>query len=276
LSLLERIAADALNPSYPTAHGDHQAGGSSGRGGKRTGVLLTMVALALVGLLVGVLVPGSLQQSQAASSERRGLIELATAARADVDTLEAQVTALDDEVTALREASLASAALGGEIEQRIARLEVAAGSQPVTGPGARVVVEDADAATGGTDADLGQVLDIDLQQVVNGLWEAGAEAVAVNGERVASLTAIRSVQDVILVNYDPIVSPYVVEAIGDPRTLATDFLRSSGGRWLQAVNLSAGIPFTIDSVTDGVLLPGQPVGSLRYASPAGEIPEVAP
>jgi uncharacterized protein YlxW (UPF0749 family) len=276
LSLLERIAADALNPAYPTARSDHRASGSSGRGGKGSGVLLTMVALALVGLLVGVLVLGSRQQSQAASSERRGLIELATAARADADALEAQVTALDDEVTALREASLTSAALGGEIEQRIARLEVAAGSQPVTGPGARVVVEDADAATGGTDADLSQVLDIDLQQVVNGLWEAGAEAVAVNGERVAALTAIRSVQDVILVNYDPIVSPYVVEAVGDPRTLATDFLRSSGGRWLQAVNLSAGIRFSIDSVTDGVLLPGQPVGSLRHASPAGDIPEVAP
>jgi uncharacterized protein YlxW (UPF0749 family) len=110
-------------------------------------------------------------------------------------------------------------------------------------------------------------LDIDIQQVVNGLWEAGAEAVAVNGQRVGSLTAIRSVQDVILVNYNPVVGPYDVTAIGDPRSLATGFLRSSGGEWLQAVNLSAGIRFSIDSVADDLTMAGEPAGPLRYARP---------
>ena len=39
---------------------------------------------------------------------------------------------------------------------------------------------------------------VDLQRVVNGLWAAGAEAVAVNGQRVTGLTAIRSANDVVL------------------------------------------------------------------------------
>jgi uncharacterized protein YlxW (UPF0749 family) len=82
---------------------------------------------------------------------------------------------------------------------------------------------------------------------------------------VGALTAIRSVQDVILVNYNPVTGPYQIEAIGDPRSLATGFLRSSGGEWLQAVNVSAGIRFSIDSVADDIVMPGEPAGPLRYA-----------
>ncbi len=35
------------------------------------------------------------------------------------------------------------------------------------------------------------MLDGDLQKLVNGLWVAGAEAIAINGERLTTLTAIR-------------------------------------------------------------------------------------
>lgn len=257
LSLLDRIADEALNPAY-------QQRPSGNR--RRTGVA-TLVVLAVAGLLVSVLVVGSRQQTRVTESERLGLVELAEQERVTVDDLEAAVTELDEEVSALREAALSSDLTGAEQATAISRLSVVAATVPVVGAGARVVVSDADPQAPG---DLGRVLDIDLQQVVNGLWEAGAEAVAVNGERVGPLSAIRSVQEVVLVNYDPVVSPYEVLAIGDPRTLATDFLRSSGGRWLQAINLSAGIGFTIDAMTDGALLPGQPVGTLRYAAPVKE------
>lgn len=272
LSLLDRIAEEALNPAYEARARERAEAGEQpsdeqpepGRPGRARRVpLLTTAALALVGLLVVVLVLGSRQQSATVASERAGLVTLAEQARAEVNALEDQVNALDAEVTALRELALDNEVLGQEQAQAVTRVAVESGVQAVSGPGAVVVVEDSEA----TDVDeLGQVLDIDLQQVVNGLWAAGAEAVAVNGERVGALTAIRAVQDVILVNYDPVVSPYRVEAVGDPRTLATDFLRSPGGRWLQAVNLSAGIRFSIDSVNEPMVLPGQPVGTLRHAS----------
>lgn len=257
LSLLTRIADEALNPGYQARP----------PGRRRGSGVATLAVLTVAGLLVSVLVAGSRQQTRAIESERRGLVEIARQEGATVDDLEAAVTELDEEVSALREAALGSELTGAEQAETISRMSVVAATVPIVGSGARVVVSDADPASAG---DLGRVLDIDLQQVVNGLWEAGAEAVAVNGERVGPLTAIRSVQEVVLVNYDPVVSPYEVLATGDPRTLATDFLRSSGGRWLQAINLSAGIGFTIDAVTDDVLLPGQPVGTLRYAAPVKE------
>jgi len=272
-SLLERIGAEALNPSYAAAHdqrararGEHGPGPEPG--GRPHGTLLTALVVALVGVLVGVLVVSSRAQSRQVESERGRLVALAAQQRAEVDRLTEQIAARDAEVARLSEQTLASEAAGSVRAEQIASLGVASAVTAVSGPGALVVVEDAADPTGAGTEDLGRVLDIDLQQVVNGLWQAGAEAVAINGERIGALTAIRSAEDVVLVNYVPVVSPYEVRAIGDPRTLPTEFLRSDGGAWLQAVSVSAGLRFGIDSVRDDMLLPAAPVGQLRYATPA--------
>ena len=98
------------------------------------------------------------------------------------------------------------------------RDELAAGTGAVGGPGLRVTVEDAPVTRAdpeAADPDL-RVQDVDLQVVVNGLWAAGAEAVAVNGQRLTALTAIRTAGSAILVDLAPLSSPYVVEAVGRP------------------------------------------------------------
>ena len=56
----------------------------------------------------------------------------------------------------------------------------------------------------------------DLQYVANGLWEAGAEAISINGQRLTSTSSIRFAGDAILVDYRPLARPYVVTALGDP------------------------------------------------------------
>jgi uncharacterized protein YlxW (UPF0749 family) len=271
-ALVERIASDALNPSY-RERTQARARAEPARSGR--GISVTVVTVAVVGLLLGVLVVAAQQRAESVDSERSSLVALATQAREEVGVLTARVAELDAEVRELRDSTLGSQRTGAQDAEEIQRLGISAGVAPVSGPGARVVLTDGDPEVGGGDEALSRVLDIDLQQVVNGLWEAGAESVQVNGQRVGALTAIRSVQDVILVNYSPVVGPYSVTAIGDPRTLATDFLRSSGGDWLQAVNVSAGIRFGIDSVADDLPMSGAPVGSLRYAVPANETPQDA-
>lgn len=266
VSLLDRIGAEALNPGYEQAVA--RRGGQAGGARRPHGPLATALAVALVGVLVGVLVVAARAQSERVASERQDLVALAAKARGDVAALEARVDDLDAQVSQLQQAALADETVGGQTQQQLADLAVQAATVPVSGPGATVTVQDAPEGSGD-----GRVLDIDLQQVVNGLWQAGAEAVAINNERIGPLTAIRSAEQIILVNYNPVSPPYVVSAIGDPRTLPTAFLRSDGGQWLQAVQVSDGLQFSIDGVTDALQLPGQPVGVLRHATP---VPEGAP
>ena len=58
---------------------------------------------------------------------------------------------------------------------------------------------------------------------MNTLWGAGAEAIAINGERLVSLTAIRSAGGAILVNFRVLTSPYRVVALGEPAVLERRF-----------------------------------------------------
>jgi len=116
------------------------------------------------------------------------------------------------------------------------------------------------------------VLDTDLQILVNGLWQAGAEAIAINGNRLGPLSAIRTAGSAITVNYRSLSPPYTVQAIGDPATLQARFVDTAGGQaWLD-LESNFGLRFEMDG--DSVSLPEAPSARLRvvYAQRQGELP----
>jgi uncharacterized protein YlxW (UPF0749 family) len=59
----------------------------------------------------------------------------------------------------------------------------------------------------------------DIQAVVNALWAGGAEGIAINGERITSLSAVRCVGNTLLLHGSVYSPPYKVFAIGDPARL---------------------------------------------------------
>jgi uncharacterized protein YlxW (UPF0749 family) len=75
---------------------------------------------------------------------------------------------------------------------------------------------------------------------VNELWNAGAEAVAVAGNRIAPRSSIRCVGSVIHVNDQPVSSPLVIEAIGDPKVLASA-MNLKGGAMQELRDLDPGM-----------------------------------
>jgi uncharacterized protein YlxW (UPF0749 family) len=160
-----------------------------------------------------------------------------------------------------------------DLIDRYARLELAAGTTAVQGPGVRVTVNDAkpaDQASGDPrqdGVDLSRVQDGDLQRLVNGLWLAGAEHIAVNGERLTAQSAIRSAGQAILVDFTPLAPPYVVDAIGDPKTLAARFLEGPGGDWFTVLKNKWKIRFDITQ-QDRLDLPAAPAATLRFATTA--------
>jgi uncharacterized protein YlxW (UPF0749 family) len=97
------------------------------------------------------------------------------------------------------------------------------------------------------DENLGIVLDRDLQDIANGLWQSGAEAIAVNGQRLTSRSAIRFAGEAILVNYRPLARPYRISAIGDPEDLQVEFAANDGGAYARALQDNYGIRVSIDA-----------------------------
>jgi uncharacterized protein YlxW (UPF0749 family) len=108
----------------------------------------------------------------------------------------------------------------------------------------------------------GTVLDEDLQILVNGLWQAGAQAIAINGNRLGPLSAIRTAGQAINVNFRPLTPPYVVTVIGDPDTLQARFSETAAGQSWIDLSTNYGIRFDIASDAD-LVLPGVPSGRLR-------------
>ena len=109
---------------------------------------------------------------------------------------------------------------------RLAYLERAAGLTALRGPGVVVTLRDRKNANQ-KNADLSLVHDYDLTVVVNQLRAAQAEAIAINGVRVGSQTAIRVVGASIKVGEQNLQPPFRIEAIGDG-ALLKKFLVSSG------------------------------------------------
>lgn len=142
-------------------------------------------------------------------------------------------------------------------------LGVAAGETAVRGPGIVVTADDAGDAVPGAG---GIILDTDLQTLVNGLWAAGAEAIAVNGHRLGTLTAIRFAGQAITVDYRSLTPPYVVEAIGNPNTLPARFLETAGGQAWLGLQANFGIRFQTRTA-DRLELAGKPPDSLLWAHP---------
>ena len=220
-----------------------------------------IVGLLALGLLLGTAALQVRHNAGVVSAERESLVERIELATAHADTLERQLAELEQDIVGIEAGQQNSLSVGNELHDSIGVTQGVAGTRAVTGPG---VVVDIDNAEGGdASGSSASVLDLDVQQVVNGLWAAGAEAVAVNGQRVTALTAIRSANDVILVNFRPLSPPYEVSAIGDSRTLGSRFLEGPGGEWLLAAANTAGIQFDVRS--DGSLTLPAASAALRLA-----------
>lgn len=136
---------------------------------------------------------------------------------------ESQREALENEVAVLRQQLVKS--WEGEhavetVRQELARVEMVAGLVKVTGPGVIVTLDDSrKQAQPGEGADLFLVHDEDILKVTNELFAAGAEAISVNGQRLIATSEIRCAGPTISVNNTRIGPPYLIMAIGDPKTL---------------------------------------------------------
>lgn len=79
------------------------------------------------------------------------------------------------------------------------------------------------------DTDKENILGVDLSELINELRYAGAEAISINGIRILSLTDITdATNDLILINGNRIISPYVVKAIGNQTSLYSTLSAKNG------------------------------------------------
>ncbi|NDZ56891.1 DUF881 domain-containing protein [Streptomyces anulatus] len=269
MSLLNNVMDHSLDDGYAEASARRRADGSAGLPRTLKSKLGLAAGLVVAALVVTLGAAEARISAPVVAKEREELIDRIDAETQAADTLESDVDELRSDVSERQRKALERH--GGDQGQLVALL---AGATPVEGPGAKLIVDDAkdtDQGGGGPRestgfADTGRVRDRDMQRVVNGLWESGAEAIAINGQRLTALSAIRAAGDAILVDNRPLVPPYTVLAVGDGKKLVTAFRDSADGQYLQALKESFDIRTSISDQAE-VRLPAAPSLIVRTAEP---------
>jgi uncharacterized protein YlxW (UPF0749 family) len=261
MSLLNNLMAHPLDEGYAVAARTRPK--QDGKPHRSRHRVMLVVACVVLGFLLAVAASQNYRSAPEAEKQRKELITRINQADTRLNGLRTQQSSLADEVRRLQASGLSNTSSGAALQQKLDDLELRTGAISVTGPGIKAVVDDA------KDADKeGRLLDVDLQQLVNGLWTAGAEAISVNGHRLTSLTAIRSAGSAITVDYSSLNPPYTVLAIGDNATMPARFAQSSGGQWMQYLVSNFDIRMTI-TTEESLLVPADATIALRYAKVSG-------
>lgn len=109
------------------------------------------------------------------------------------------------------------------------RLQLLAGTSDVEGRGIEIVLDDSNIAKKANEnPNLYIIHDEDLLRVLNELRAAGAEAISLNDQRIVAMSEVRCAGPTVSVNNVRSAPPYVIKAIGAPKTL-TSALRLRGG-----------------------------------------------
>lgn len=271
-SLLTALLAEGLDPGYAAAAED-RARGHAWHRPLHAGVWCAGGALVL-GLIFGVAHAQSADRSPGTDQVRRDILTQVAAAEARGGDLTATRDDLAVRAERARAEALAGDDAGADLLRRIEDLEQAAALDPVRGPGVTVTLTDPAARPDLTDRSRPVagakpvILDRDLQAVVNSLWSSGAEAVAVGGVRVGPGVTVRQAGGAMLVDNQPVPSPYVVSAIGSPSGLETGFVVSDAYQRMSGVAQVYGAGFEI-AESDDISLPGASARKIHSARELG-------
>ena len=269
MPLLELVTREAVDEDYIHAAQRRAAAGTPRPASHRTRLRGAVVALVLFGLLIALAAVQTARNADVREASRDALINR-------IDERQQEVTSLRDRIGSLRrqddELQSTSARVQGQLADatvQLGALQISTGFVAVHGPGMRITVSDN--PDGSAD---GRVRATDLRLLVNGLWRAGAEAIAINGRRLSGISAIVNSNISVQVNRSPLTPPYVISAIGDDN-LASQLQASTSGVQFQALADQFG--FVVDRHNESELvLPSAPDTQLRlrYAGQGSRSPDI--
>jgi len=165
-----------------------------------------------------------------------------------------------DLMVKIEEAGKGSKEASAALEEELAEVELYAGLVPVSGTGVEIVLENPAGPAGPAGFGGGYTIkDDDILKVINELRSAGADALAINGQRIMATSEVRMAGHHINVNLTRLSPPYIITAVGNAAALKSS-LEIKGG--LAEYLNDLGITVTIHT-GDKVLVPAYN-GTLRF------------
>jgi len=219
------------------------------------------VVLSFSGLFFGIAVANTQRQQPILEKNREDLRITITKNIDILNKTSEDLSSINNEIAQIQ-TNTPGLDFHGVSQSNESNLQILSGLSSVKGEGIEITINDAAKTDSleSTDIELARVYDSDLQLLVNALWASGAESIAINKTRLTSTSAIRSAGDAILVNYRPLLPPFVISAIGD-KDLKNRLIKHPDYLDLEFVVKTYGLGFSVSDNKDitmiatGVALP---------------------
>lgn len=169
------------------------------------------IALLVLGFLIAAQIAAEGPRNRYSTEERSPLIETALGLQAQQEALKADIVSLRTRIGDLEAQDPGAADSLRRLYKELEDARLAAGLIAVTGRGLAFQLEDGTQGGGGLDA---LVTARDVRTLIEELWLAGAEGIAVNGERIVGSSAVLDIGGSILANSAYLSPPYTITAIG--------------------------------------------------------------
>jgi uncharacterized protein YlxW (UPF0749 family) len=256
----EAIEGDLDADGHAESASDDHAGGTANRTRSRSfrvraGVLIG-VLVALLGFAIAVQVRSNSSSDSLSGAREEDLIRILDDQNLQAARLRQQIADLQLTVSQLQAGGDRNSVALQQAEQQLAALGVLLGTLPATGPGVVVTVTDP----------ARKLQPEDLLDIVQELRGAGAEAIQFGGVRVGVSTSFTAAPSGVQVDDTVEQPPYVVRAIGDPKTLDTA-LNIPGG--VAATARAAGGDAAVAEMQRVTITALRQLPNPKYASPSG-------
>jgi len=223
-------APDDGGSARPTADSPVAETARSGRGAlsvvgdlNRFSTLLIGALLAMLGFALAVQLRSNAQTDSLSGAREEDLVRILDDQNSRVDRLQAQISDLQAAKLRLSDSDSNNAAARQEAQRQSDALAVLTGTVPAHGPGVQVSITDPNH----------QLKAEDLLDVIEELRGAGAEVIQFGSVRVGASSAFADVPSGVSLDGNVLRAPYLVLAIGDPKTMDT------------ALNIPTGVVSTV-------------------------------
>ena len=186
--------------------------------------LVLLVPAVLFGLLVTLQWRTQSERSELSVRYNAPLIDAANALQNEQNDLKGQLAQLRARLDEIQRNASSQSGAAKELQTRLDQLKASAGLTPESGDGVVVQLDDArNVSVSARDIDKSICHATDLTDIINTAWKGGAQAIAVNDERVVNSSSVYCVGSTIMVNGTLMSPPFNIAAIGPQNALLGAF-----------------------------------------------------
>ncbi|HKY50146.1 MAG TPA: DUF881 domain-containing protein [Candidatus Limnocylindria bacterium] len=229
--------------------------------------LVLLLPAVLFGLLVSVQWRTQAERNELTVRYNTPLLDAASTLQNEQNSLKAQLAELRAELDRIQANASTQSDAAKDLQARIDSLKAVAGLNDRTGDGVEVILDDARGAVAAKDIEKSICHNTDLTDIVNQAWRGGAEAIAVNDERIVGSSSIYCVGSTIMVNGTLMSPPFRVAVIGPQNELLATYEDPTQLRDIKQRRDVYGLGFRV-SRASGLRVPAyRGALNVRYATP---------